>query len=82
MTELGHTDSATLLSTISTDVDEQLTWMPVLWHLVAKRRIAVNWDVAFGGVVPLWPEARHHGYSLTTASYGHQERIGHSTKRA
>lgn len=61
MTELGHTDSATLLSKISTDVDEQLTWMPVLWHLVAKRRIAVNWDVAFGGVVPLWPEERHHG---------------------
>lgn len=58
---LGPTDSATLLNSISTDPDEQLKWMPVLWHLVAKREISVNWEVAFGRSVPLWPVELHHG---------------------
>lgn len=52
---LGRTDSAAVLDSLSTDLDEQLRWMPVLWHLVAKRRIAVDWDRAFTSVVPLWP---------------------------
>jgi hypothetical protein len=50
-----------LLNSISTNLDDQLRWMPVLWHLVAKRRIAVDWGVAFARVVPLWPKERHHG---------------------
>lgn len=61
MKELGHTDSATLLSKISTDLNDQLNWLPVVWHLVAKRRISVDWDVAFGGVVSLWPVEFQHG---------------------
>ncbi len=61
MTALGPTDSAALLNSISTNLDDHLRWMPVLWHLVAKRRIAVDWDVAFARVVPLWPMERHHG---------------------
>jgi hypothetical protein len=61
MAALGQTDSDALLNSISTDLDDQLHWMPVLWHLVAKRRIAVDWDIAFGRVVPLGPLERHHG---------------------
>ncbi len=60
MAELGSTNSATLLKSISADADEQLNWMPVLWHLVATRQIDVDWDVAFGAVVALCPvEVKH-----------------------
>lgn len=52
---LGHTDSTALLYSLSADLDEQLCWIPVLWHLVAKRQIAVDWDQEFAAVVPLWP---------------------------
>lgn len=56
LTALGLTDSAALLNSLSSDEEEaQLQWVPVLWHLVAVRKIAVDWDVAFGSVVPLWP---------------------------
>lgn len=55
MVQLGHTDSAAVLNSLTTDLDEQLRWMPVLWHLVAKRRIVIDWDREFTPVVPLWP---------------------------
>lgn len=61
MAELGSTNSLTLLKSISTDPDEQLNWMPVLWHLVATRQIDVDWDTAFGAVVALWPVGVRHG---------------------
>lgn len=54
MATLGRTDSKQLLNAITLDLEEQLHWMPVLWHLVSKRQIAVDWDVAFGPVVPLF----------------------------
>lgn len=55
VSELGQTDSKELVSSISVDLDEQMVWMPVLWHLVAKRQIQVDWDKEFGAVVPMWP---------------------------
>lgn len=61
VSELGQTDSKELLSSISSDLDEQLVWMPVLWHLVANRKVLVDWDKEFGAVVPLWHEQVKHG---------------------
>lgn len=51
---LRQTDFPTLLNILSTDEDEQLEWMPVIWHLVAKRQIGVNWDESFRSAVPMW----------------------------
>lgn len=55
ISSLGRTDSTALLNSLSTDQDEQLGWMPVMWHLVANRKIGVDWDVPFGSTVTLWP---------------------------
>ena len=60
MAVAAHTDSEQLLRSLAPDVGEQLRWMPVMWHLVATRRIAVDWDVAFGRVVPLWAMESGH----------------------
>ncbi len=55
MADMGPTDSLTLLNTLSHDLDEQLQWLPIIWHLVAKRVIDVDWDLKFGASVQLWP---------------------------
>jgi hypothetical protein len=55
MADMGPTDSLSLLKSLSSDLDEQLQWLPVIWHLVAKRKIDVNWDLKFGASVQLWP---------------------------
>jgi TnsA endonuclease N terminal/TnsA endonuclease C terminal len=55
MSAMGPTDSLTLLKSLSSDLDEQLQWLPVIWHLVAKRKIDVDWDLKFGASVQLWP---------------------------
>lgn len=55
MSDMGPTDSLTLLNSLSSDLDEQLQWLPVIWHLVAKRKIDVDWDLKFGASVQLWP---------------------------
>lgn len=55
MSDMGPTDSLTLLNRLSSDLDEQLQWLPVIWHLVAKRKIDVDWDLKFGASVQLWP---------------------------
>jgi hypothetical protein len=55
MSDMGPVDSLTLLNRLSSDLDEQLQWLPVIWHLVAKRKIDVNWDLKFGASVQLWP---------------------------
>lgn len=52
---MGRTDSGQLLNNLSADFEEQMRWLPVIWHLVAKYQIAVNWDHPFGSVVPMWP---------------------------
>lgn len=55
ISSLGRTSTSALLNSLSTDQDEQLGWMPVMWHLVANRKIAVDWDVPFGATVTIWP---------------------------
>jgi hypothetical protein len=55
MSDMGPTDSLTLLKSLSSDLDEQLQWLPIIWHLVAKRKIDVDWDMKFGASVQLWP---------------------------
>ena len=55
LADLGPTNSLTLLNRLSSDLDEQLQWLPVIWHLVAIRRIDVDWDLKFGASVQLWP---------------------------
>ncbi len=55
MADMGPTDSLTLLNQLSSDLDAQLQWLPVIWHLVAKRKIDVDWDLKFGASVQLWP---------------------------
>lgn len=55
MSDMGPTDSLTLLKSLCSDLDEQLQWLPVIWHLVAKRKIDVDWDMKFGASVQLWP---------------------------
>jgi hypothetical protein len=55
MSDMGPTDSLSLLKRLSSDLDEQLQWLPVIWHLVAKRKIDVDWDLKFGASVQLWP---------------------------
>lgn len=54
MSDMGPVDSLTLLNSLSSDLDEQLQWLPVIWHLVAKRKIDVDWDLKFGASVQLW----------------------------
>jgi hypothetical protein len=55
ISDMGPTDSLSLLKRLSSDLDEQLQWLPVIWHLVAKRKIDVDWDLKFGASVQLWP---------------------------
>lgn len=55
MADMGPTDSLMLLNRLSSDLDQQLQWLPVIWHLVAKRKIDVDWDLKFGSSVQLWP---------------------------
>ena len=55
ISSLGPTNSTALLNSLSTDQEAQLGWMPVMWHLVANRKIGVDWDVPFGSTVKLWP---------------------------
>ena len=55
MSDMGPTNSLTLLKSLSNDLDEQLQWLPIIWHLVAIRKIDVNWDLKFGASVQLWP---------------------------
>lgn len=54
MATFGRSDSKQILDAITLNPEEQLHWMPVLWHLVSKRQVTVDWDVAFGPVVPLF----------------------------
>jgi len=51
--ELGQSDSRAVLSSLTSEPDEQLQWMPVLWHLVATKKIDVDWDMKFGSVVQM-----------------------------
>ena len=55
MSHMRPVDSLTLLKSLSSDLDEQLQWLPIIWHLVAKRKIDVDWDLKFGASVQLWP---------------------------
>lgn len=53
VTELGQTDSNAVLSSLAPDPNDQLKWMPVLWHLVGTKQIGVDWDTRFGSVVQM-----------------------------
>lgn len=50
----GQASSEQLLDSLAATDEARAEILPTLWHLVATRRIAADWDVVFGADVPLW----------------------------
>lgn len=55
----GRTTSSQLLEVCCASDGQRAELLPVLWHLVATRQIAADWDVAFAADTPLWLEEVH-----------------------
>lgn len=55
----GRTTSGQLLEVCCASDGQRAELLPVLWHLVATRQIAADWDVAFTADIPLWLEEVH-----------------------
>lgn len=52
----GRSSSQALVEALGGTDIERARWLPVLWHLIAVRRIQVDMDIAFEADVPLWLE--------------------------
>lgn len=53
----GRSSSRALVEALGSTDMERAQWLPVLWHLIAVRRISVDMDIPFEADVPLWLEA-------------------------
>lgn len=51
---IGTTTPSGLIQSLSPDVRQQAEWLPMLWHLMANRRIASDLEHELGMNSPIW----------------------------
>lgn len=53
----GRSSSDEIVCTMAGKSDERARWLPVLWHLIASKRVCADLDTPFGADVAIWLEA-------------------------